>query len=303
MNAQDLRSLLADRAESVDTHRPDRVGEVHGRIRTARRRRRATVAGAAFVVAALAVAAVTLPDTSTKTQEPVDKPTRSISTLHTDSPSNDVTVPPLDAGTYVVDVDGLRPHPVVDVPPGFKFSTSGPELAKFGRFVDRQPGDDTELGFWNGDKIIVVHPERCGGPLRRPGPGVDNLAIALADLPNFRAADPAPVSLGGHDGLYVELVKRQRLPGDLGQRQVLESGLPRAGTRARRAPVDPRRRRQPPRGPGLPRAGRHRRTGRRAHPHGRVSHVRRNRVDQGRICATRAPRGRVRWLTRSNGSP
>ena len=80
MNSQDLRSLLADRAESVDTHRPDRVAEVHGRIRTARRRRAATVAGAAAAVAALGLAAVTLPDDTTKTQEPVDRPTDGIST-------------------------------------------------------------------------------------------------------------------------------------------------------------------------------------------------------------------------------
>jgi hypothetical protein len=32
---------------------------------------------------------------------------------------------------------------------------------------------------------------------KRPGPSLDDLATTLAGLPAFRAADPAPVSLGG----------------------------------------------------------------------------------------------------------
>ena len=70
-----------------------------------------------------------------------------------------------------------------------------------------KPGGRLKVGFWNGEQI-KVHPELCGRfeDFKRPGPSVDDLATALAGLPGFRASDPAPVSLGGYDGLYVELV-------------------------------------------------------------------------------------------------
>ena len=232
MNSQDLRSLLADRAESVDTHRPDRVDEIHVRIHTARRRRTAAIAGAAAVVAALAIAAVTLPDT-VQTQEPVDRPTDGISTLRPETDreiqdrlTSDNPQGLLDPGTYVVDVDGLRPRPVVDLPKGFRFETS-PDLAALVRFARRDctistlacrrtplepsgPSGALTVGFWNGEKIMVSPDRHCaGGDLaeyEQPGPSVDDLAAALADLPGFRATAPAPVSLGGYGGLYVELV-------------------------------------------------------------------------------------------------
>ena len=232
MNNQDLRSLLADRAESVDTHRPDRVDEVHSRIRTAGRRRTAAVVGAAAVVVALALAAVTLPDSGTKTQDPVDRPTDGISTLRPetnpeiqDRLTSDNPEGLLDPGTYAIEVDDLRPLPVLDLPRGYSFQTD-PELAALIRFARRDctisplacrrtrfepsgPGGALEIGFWNGEKIMVGPDRLCGGGLakfKHPGPSVENLATALADLPGFRATAPAPVSLGRYDGLYVELV-------------------------------------------------------------------------------------------------
>ena len=53
-----------------------------------------------------------------------------------------------------------------------------------------------------------MHPKLCGRfeDFKRPGPSVENLATTLAGLPGFRTSDPAPVSLGGYHGLYVELV-------------------------------------------------------------------------------------------------
>ena len=228
MNNRDLRLLLADRAESVDTRRPDRVAEVHSRIRTAGRRRMATVAGAAAVVA-LALAAVTLPDDTTRSQEPVDRPT-DISTLRPETArdiqdrlTSDNPRGLLDPGTYAVEVDSLRPRPVVDLPSGFSFDTS-PEVASFDRLAKPDctlsalacrrtpdepsgPGGRLKVGFWNGEQILI-HPNLCGRfeDFKAPGPSVDNLATTLADLPGFRATVPAPVSLGGYDGLYVELV-------------------------------------------------------------------------------------------------
>ena len=52
MNADDLRSL-ADRASTVQGHGPQRLAEVHARIRTARRRRAVAAAGALVLVVAL----------------------------------------------------------------------------------------------------------------------------------------------------------------------------------------------------------------------------------------------------------
>ena len=47
----------------------------------------------------------------------------------------------------------------------------------------------------------MVSPDRlCGGGLdkfKHPGPSVEDLATALADLPGFRATAPAPVRSAG----------------------------------------------------------------------------------------------------------
>ena len=131
--------------------------------------------------------------------------------------------PGLDPGTYAVDVDSLRPRPVVDLPSGFSFDTS-PEVASFDRLAKPDctlsalacrrtpdepsgPGGRLKVGFWNGEQILI-HPNLCGRfeDFKHPGPSVDNLATTLTELPGFRATVPAPVSLGGYDGLYVELV-------------------------------------------------------------------------------------------------
>ena len=150
---------------------------------------------------ALALAAVTLPDNATRTHEPVDGPTDPISTLQPETPrevqdrmASDNPRGLLAPGTYVVDVDGLRPAPVVDLPEGFRFQT-GPEMARFegwgkpdctvpARACPPDSGGRLKVGFWNGEQIRV-HPELCGRfeDFKRPGPSVDDLATALADLP------------------------------------------------------------------------------------------------------------------------
>ena len=172
--------------------------------------------------------------TTSATPEPLDRPSDSISTLQpetvremrdrlTSHKSQGPAAPPVDPGTYVVDVDGLRPRPVVELPEGFRFDTVS-EMAAFDRdgipdctlskLACRRtrdepsgPGGRLKVGFWNGEQI-KVHPKLCGRfkDFKRPGPSADDLATTLAGLPGFRAADPTPVSLGGYDGLYVKLV-------------------------------------------------------------------------------------------------
>jgi len=172
--------------------------------------------------------------TTSAAPEPLDRPSDSISTLQPETAremrdrlksykSQGPAAPPVDPGTYVVDVDGLRPRPVVEVPEGFRFDTVS-EMATFTRFgipdctvsnlacrrtryEPSGPGGRLKVGFWNGEQI-KVHPKLCGRfeDFKRPGRSVDDLATTLAGLPGFRAADPTPVSLDGYDGLYVELV-------------------------------------------------------------------------------------------------
>jgi len=185
----------------------------------------------AVALAALAVLASCSNDDSPSRTEPSLKGAGSTSTLQPetgrgiqDRLASDNPRGLLDPGTYAVDVDGLRPPPVVELPKGFRFDTS-PEVATFTRFgipdctlsalacrrtryEPSGPGGRLKVGFWNGDQIMFGPDRLCGGGLegfKHPGPSVEDLATALADLPGFRASDPVPVSLGGYDGLYVEL--------------------------------------------------------------------------------------------------
>lgn len=69
--------------------------------------------------------------------------------------------------------------------------------------------DQRTLGLWS---VAQVNAEPCRG--RRfvdPGPGVADLAAALAGQPVFGGGRAEPVTLGGHHGLYLE----QTLPATL----------------------------------------------------------------------------------------
>jgi len=231
-----LRESLARRAHAVeppplDVHALVSVGE-----KRLRRRRFGAVAGSVLAVAlAVGVPAVVweLGDEPRSVEQP-KPPVPSISTLQPETAremqdrlksyksQGRPAAPPVDPGTYVIDVDGLRPRPVVELPEGFHFDTVS-EMAALTRFGisdctlgdlacrwtrdEGKPGGDLKVGFWNGEQI-KVHPKLCGKfkDFKSPGPSVDDLASTLAGLPGFRASGPAPVSLGGYDGLYVELV-------------------------------------------------------------------------------------------------
>ena len=45
-----------------------------------------------------------------------------------------------------------------------------------------------------------------------PGPGVDDLAGALAALPVWESTPPEPRTIGGHEGVFMELNVPARLP-------------------------------------------------------------------------------------------
>ena len=230
-----LRESLARHAHAVEPPALDVHALVSAGEKRLRRRRFSAVAGSVLAVAlAAGVPAVVwqLGDEPRSVEQP--KPSvPSISTLQPETAremqdrlksykSQGPAAPRVDPGTYVVDVDGLRPRPVVELPEGFHFDTVT-EMAAFTRFGisdctfgdlacpwtrdERKPGGDLKVGFWNGEQI-KVHPELCGKfkDFTRPGPSVGDLASTLAGLPGFRASGPTFVSLGGYDGLYVELV-------------------------------------------------------------------------------------------------
>jgi hypothetical protein len=99
---------------------------------------------------------------------------------------------------------------VVEVPDGF--TTDGTYLF----LADR--GDSTGLraiGVWS---VAEVHTNPCytsgysSGAYLDPGPSVQDLASALARQPlRGVTGDPVPASVGGYDGLYLELA----VPSDL----------------------------------------------------------------------------------------
>ena len=66
-----------------------------------------------------------------------------------------------------------------------------------------------EFSFWTVDKVPT---DFCAGnrfpdSVTNPGPTVADLATALAAQPRLRGTNPVPVTIGGHDGLYVELTR------------------------------------------------------------------------------------------------
>ena len=74
MNAVDLRRL-AERAEGIEGRQGARLTELHGRIRTARRRRTAVgTAAAAGLAVALVSGGVVLNGSIDRTDPPVDEP-------------------------------------------------------------------------------------------------------------------------------------------------------------------------------------------------------------------------------------
>ncbi|MEO6713774.1 MAG: hypothetical protein ABIM89_10145 [Mycobacteriales bacterium] len=105
MNAEDF-TLLAERASTIEGRQADRLVEVHGRIRRARRRRRlGNVAALAMTLALMAGTAVLV--TADKDQIPPTKPTPSIETptptIETPSPTIETPSPPVETPTPPVE--------------------------------------------------------------------------------------------------------------------------------------------------------------------------------------------------------
>jgi hypothetical protein len=109
---------------------------------------------------------------------------------------------PLEPGTYQFSVfanpPGVEtPDALVEVPSGFD-----DEAAWYVVSSDQQEF----LGLWT---VGLVNRDACSSDnsqLFDPGPSVEDLADALVAQKSTRASTPKPVTLAGHQGLYVELV-------------------------------------------------------------------------------------------------
>ena len=104
----------------------------------------------------------------------------------------------LDPGKYVVDNFGAPSSatmaPVLQVPDGY-FTTDGSGVMASPYQV---------VALWDIESVYT-HPCDPGGYPKAVGPSVADLANALAAQPMRDGTDPVAVTIGGYDGLYVEL--------------------------------------------------------------------------------------------------
>jgi len=135
---------------------------------------------------------------------PTATPTSITSPSAAPAPVSFVDVPtgPLSAGAYVVD----RLFPAVisfTLPEGWGKLTDGTEVV-VACGGESDPGGC--LGFWIASNVPAdaCDPE---GPMADPpvGPGIDDLANALAASAALTATDPVDVSVSGFEGRYLEL--------------------------------------------------------------------------------------------------
>ena len=116
----------------------------------------------------------------------------------------------LEPGRYAISVQDAPSAPllpVLTVPDGYAALDGGVGVGV--------AADDSDFGgylwAWAAYSVathpcdITGGPEPVGGRLERVGPSVADFADALAAQPMRTGADPVPVTVGGYDGLYVEL--------------------------------------------------------------------------------------------------
>ena len=104
---------------------------------------------------------------------------------------------PVDPGAWCLRAAGAAdaPYAVVEVPDGY-VSWSG--------FL-KPPGEPSALvSYWTVESVYEDPCTRAGGAVD-PGPSVQDLADALGRQRITDTTEPVPVTLDGHDGLYLEL--------------------------------------------------------------------------------------------------
>jgi len=169
--------------------------------RRVHRRRQARIAVCAVVaVSAVVAAALWAPGTvqslrgstvpSHRNSSPAPTPT-----LLSSLPVGSAVAP----GRYAGEFPGTRgpgPLAVLTIPAGYV--AGGASAVSVGDAVSPL----RHLDLWTVSKVVE---DPCSGPLYTdPGPGVQDLADALAALPVWRSSTPEPVTVGGYDGLVMD---------------------------------------------------------------------------------------------------
>ena len=194
-----LRAALATRVEHLD---PDVEAELDALLGRATRRR---VARAAAYVVGVA-AAVTMLSVyaahdwrTVETPDPVDQTPFHAQVLMPRGTYADPS--PVEAGpTHVAFGSGpvLTPYLEVDVPEGWSQDDDMVLTTGIG-------GARTTLRIELSGNVKAVFPEPCRGRRQAVGPGVDDLATALAGMKVVSTGPPTPVTLDGHGGYQVRL--------------------------------------------------------------------------------------------------
>ena len=143
------------------------------------------------------------PPSSSPSSSPTGEPVRA--TRISDVASSDALLEP---GLYAMGVASEEADPpmvVIDVPAGYHGRGDGYEIS----------AEPDGAGFRHFDTRTVsqVATKPCGDPeWVDPGPGVEDLAGALAALPVWESTRPEPRTIGGHAGVFMELNVPARLP-------------------------------------------------------------------------------------------
>ena len=95
------------------------------------------------------------------------------------------------------------PMVVIDVPAGYQGRGDGFEISA-------DEGGFRHLDTWT---VAEVAAQPCGSTAWvDPGPRVDDLADALAALPVWESTEPAPRTIGGYEGVFMELNVPSEIP-------------------------------------------------------------------------------------------
>jgi len=206
---QRLRSGLS---ANTDHLQPDVDGELAALLGRAGRRRRVRTGGFALAAAATAAAvAIWLPGLADSIRANDDSaPVDRLDKTNPLPPSLEkACCERLKPGRYTARFfvgkaakvpSGLADlRAVVEVPAGFSGSFGG--VAPWPRAQGQAMPPSVRFS-----SVTEVASQHCTEiEFQDPGPTVEDLATALAPQPTFRSTDPVPTSVGGYDGLYLEV--------------------------------------------------------------------------------------------------
>ena len=194
---QRLRTGLAANTEALN---PALMDEFHHVVRRVRRRHRARMAGLVLATTAAVVAAVVWAPGALQGMRdqnvPADRTTAPTPPALSTLPEGSAIVP----GRYAAEFPSVArpeelPLAVLMVPSGY---TSGGSAGLFA-----EEGGYRHIDLWTVSEVVE---DPCSGPVYvDPGPSVQDLADALGAMPMWESTRPGPVTVGGYDGLVMDL--------------------------------------------------------------------------------------------------